>query len=229
MPNPHITVPDETPFAEFDVTASTSSFAFTFTFFDRDDLRVTVNDEELDDDEFEVTTTTAYEGGYVGGTVVLGVAIANSNLKIWSDIPPARTNDFLEGGGFRATPVNTEIDRLTARQRDMRLRFQRIPTFSSSIDRAIRSSEMGCQWTNNAASGAIEYTLPAASAGLHAWFAVANALSMTVSAHSDDTIYGTSSTGTELASSAVGSILHLVSPVTGVWVVETQNGTWALT
>src|SRR5262245_17757850 len=119
MPNPHITVPDETPLAEFVVSVSTDTFAFTFVFFDRDDLKVTVNDQLLESDEYAVTGNTGYEGGYVGGTVVLDDAVTSGTVRIYSDLPPVRLHDFLEGSGFRATAVNTEIDRLTARQRDM--------------------------------------------------------------------------------------------------------------
>jgi len=229
MPNPHITVPDETPLAEFDVTASEDEFAFDFVFFDRDDLIVTVNDKRLEDSEYEVAGTTGREGGYIGGVVTLDVAVTSSNVKVWRDILPVRSGDFLEGAGFRATPINTEFDRLTARQQDTRLRFQRVQTFSSSTDKSLLAANMGCQWTNKAASGAIEYTLPAASAGLHAWFSVVNALSLTVLCEGDEEILNAGSTGTEMASSTIGSILHLIGTDTGTWVVDSKNGTWALT
>lgn len=228
MPNPHITVPDEEPLKEYDVVVSRSEFPFTFTFFDRDDLRVTVNDRQLDADEYEVTGTTGYEGGYPGGTVTLDVAVTNSSVRIYSDLPPVRLNDFLEGGGFRATPVNTEIDRLTARQRDTRLRFQRIPTFSDSTDRPLVNADMGALWTNKAASGAIDLTLPPASAGLHVWFAVVNAFALNIVCNADDEIDDDGATGTEMLSSTVGSIFHLICVDTGTWVVDSKNGTWAL-
>lgn len=228
MPNPHITVPDETPFVEYVVTSSTTDFPFSFTFFDRDDLRVSVDDEELDDADFEVTGTTGYEGGYPGGTVVLDVAVDDVVVKIWSDIAPVRANDFLEGGGFRATPVNTEYDKLTARQRDTRLRFQRITTLSSSTSASLAATDMGTLRTNKAASGTITYTLPSASSGLHAWFAVVNAYTLNITVDSDDEIFDDGDSGATMASSTVGSIFHLIGTDNGTWVVDSKNGTWVL-
>ena len=226
----HITVPDQNPFIEYTATASQTSFAFTFTFFDATDLRVTQDGVELAQSAFEVTGTTGYEGGYPSGIVVLdSAASAGDIIRIWSETPPVRVNDFMEGAGFPARASNTELDKLTARLRDMRLRLQRIPTISKSADDALSISDMGQVFTNEGASGALDITLPDASAGLRIIVAVVQALSLNIStATSTDLIYDAGSSGDDFASSTVGSIAELVCVSDSIWLVVSKNGTWAL-
>jgi hypothetical protein len=228
MPTPHITVPDQTPLAEFAVTSSEDTFAFSFTYFDATDLRVSAAGVELSQSEFTVVGDTGYEGGYPSGTVTLDVAVANCTVLIWSEMPPVRINDFTEGGGMPARALNTELDRATARLRDMRLRQQRIPTLARATSGALTAAQAGQVWTNQGQSGTMAYTLPQASAGLIFPFAVVAAYTLQIVAHNGDTIYDATSSGTTLSASAVGCVSELKGTDDGTWMVTSKNGTWAL-
>lgn len=223
MTNPHITVPDESPSADFAVTSSEDTFAITFTVFDQTDLRVTVNSVELLQAEFDFTGTPGYEGGYPGGDVVLLTPVSNSAVRIWSEMPPARTNDFLEGTGMPARSLNTEMDRLTARARDMRLRFQRTPVLAFLTNHTLDETEAGQIFTNEGLSGSLTYTLPAASAGLLFGFAVVVAHNLVIDAAGSDTVNGS---GT-LTGSAIGDMIFLRGFDDGTWKVESSAGSWS--
>lgn len=218
----HITVPDETPSADYAVTLAQDTFIFDFTFFDQTDLRVTVNGIELQQEEFSVVGDPGYEGGYPGGTLTLNEPVADSTVRIWSDMPPARVNDFLEGTGLPARAVNTEMDRLTARMRDMLLRMQRIPVIAFALDQTLDEDDAGQIITNEGASGALTYTLPPASAGLKFGFAVVVAQDLEIAADSGETVGGASS----LTASDIGAMMFIRGFDDGTWLIESQTGTW---
>lgn len=225
----HITVPDQTPLIEYTATAAQTDFAFQFTFFDKSDLRVTVDQIELDQEEFEVAGTSGYEGGYPSGTVILDTgASAGAIVLIWSELKPVRINDFTEGGSMPARAVNTELDRLTARHRDVRLRYRRTPTISAPSDTQLSSIDAGQQWTNKGAGGTRIYTLPPASGGLRYIFSVVEAhiLRIVTDPEESDTIYNGSVGATTLESSAIGSSCEIIGTETGTWAVLSSAGTW---
>lgn len=219
----HITVPDQNPNADFAVDDAQSDFVIAFTVFDQTDLRVTVNGAELLQSEFTFVGTPGYEGGYPGGTVTLDTPVTSSTVRIWSEIPPSRTNDFLEGTGMPARALNTEMDRLTARARDMRLRFQRTPVIAHTTDHTLDETEAGQIFTNEGASGAITYTLPPASAGLSFGFAVVVAQYLNIEADGDDEIGGSASA----SGGALGDMIFLRGFDDGTWKLESSAGSWS--
>lgn len=225
----HITVPDQSPFLETTVTVSQTNFAFTFTYFDKTDLRVSVGSVELTQDDFEVNGTPGYEGGYPGGTVVLDVAVTSTTVRIWSEMPPVRVNDFNEGAGLPARAANTELDRLTARQRDMRLRLQRVPVLSfSGSSKTLVASDAGQLFTNDGKVATFTYTLPSASAGLIFAFAVNAAYALHAVCAGNDTISYSGASGTDIHALALGCYLELEAVSDTLWVVRAVNGTWSL-
>lgn len=219
----HIQVPDESPDADFAVTSAEDDFAITWTVFDQTDLRVTVNSVELLQAEFSFVGTPGYEGGYPGGTVTLNTPVSSSQVRIWSETPPARVNDFLEGTGFPARALNTELDRLTACGRDMRLRMQRTPVLAFATNHTLDADEAGQIFTNEGLSGSLTYTLPPASAGLKFTFAVVVAHDLVLDAAGADTVGGA---GT-LTGSAIGDMICIRGFDDGTWKVESSAGTWA--
>jgi hypothetical protein len=223
----HITVPDQNPFIEFAVTSSDDTFDFEFTYFDPTDLRVVIGGVELDQDEFEVIGTAGYEGGYPGGTVTLDTPAENTTVRISSQIPPVRINDFLEGAGLPARAVNTELDKATARLRDMRLLQQRIPVVSFGLAHSLVSTDAGQLFTNEGL-GALAYTLPASSAGLRYSFAVVQTATLSVAAVGGDAIKDGSSSGVTFSAAVIGCIAEIVGTDDGLWLVRSKNGTWSL-
>jgi hypothetical protein len=225
---PHVTVPDQSPFISYTVTSAEDEYRIEWTLFDKTDLRVVVGGRELAQNEFEITGDGGYEGGYPGATVTLDVAVSNTTVRIWSEMPPVRINDFTEGGGFPARALNTELDRATARLRDMRLRMQRTPTLARSTSGALTVAQAGQMWTNEGASGTLAYTLPQASAGLTFSFAVVVAQTLQILSFSGDTIYDATSSGDTLSASAIGCIIELKGTNEDTWLVASKNGTWAV-
>jgi hypothetical protein len=220
----HITVPDQTPSADFAVTSSQSDFAISFTVFDQTDLRVTVNGQELLQADFTFVGTPGYEGGYPGGTVTLDTPVTSSAVRIWSEIPPARVNDFLEGPGVPSRSINTEFDRITARMRDMRLRMERAPVIAHSSDHTLEETEAGQVFTNEGASATVTFTLPPCTSGLKYPFAVVVAHSLVISRDGSDTIGG--SAASSLTGTGIGSMIVLRGTDSGIWLIESQTGTW---
>jgi hypothetical protein len=223
---PHITVPDQIPLNEFVVTGADATFDINFTFFDKSDLRITVDNVELAQDAFEIVGTPGLEGGYPGGTVTLDVAVSSCTVLIWSEIPPVRVTDFTEGGGLPTRAANTEFDRLTARARDLRLRAQRTPVLTFNAPTVIALEDCGQLFTNLGTVAG--YTLPPASAGLTIEFAIVRAATLTIGADGTDTIRDVSSSGTAISASAIGSILRLICLTGESWSVASKNGTWAV-
>lgn len=228
MPVPHITVPDQNPFVAYTVTTAQADFRIEWTVFDQTDLRIVVGGTELAQADFVIVGDGGYEGGYPGATVTLDVAVSDTTVRIWSEMPPVRINDFNEGAGFPARSLNTELDRATARLRDMRLRLQRTPTLSRATSGALLVSQAGEMRTNEGKTATLAYTLPQAAPGLIFPFAVVAAYSLQVLANSGDAINDAGSTGTTLSSATVGCVIEVRGIDADTWLVASKNGTWAL-
>lgn len=227
MADPHVTVPDESPYLEQAVTTPASdTFNITWTVFGKADLRVAVDGVELTQGEFAFDGNAGTLGGFDGGAVVLTSAVANALVQIWSDITPARLGDFIEGRRVSMTTLNTELDKLWARMRDTRLRIQRAPVFRWQADHQLEEKESGNVNTNEDAAGAFALTLPAASTGLGYIFIVVEAFVLTVNGGS---IINGDEAGTSIASDVIGSTLALLAINDTQWVALWMNGTWTVT
>lgn len=110
----NLPIPDEQTFAEFNVsTADTGPFYFTFSIFQKADLRVSIDGVEIAQDEFSFTGTLL-SSGYKGGAVTLNDEVEDCTVIIWRDIAPVRTTDFAPAANVRVEDIDAELDRLTA-------------------------------------------------------------------------------------------------------------------
>lgn len=98
--------------------------------------------------------------------------------------------------------------------------------------KAVGDAERGRLYTNEGASGAITFNLPAASGGRHYYFYVQSANNMVITAAAGDTIRiagSVSSSGGTATNGTVGSFIHLVEINATEWVaMGTPAGTWVL-
>ena len=86
--------------------------------------------------------------------------------------------------------------------------------------------------TNEAAAGAINFTLPTATAGLTYEFYIQAAQELKVTAAAGDTIRnaGTvSAAAGDIKASTVGNLVKIVAINGTEWIVETITGTWTIT
>lgn len=115
----HITVPDEPTSTTFSVVASQSVFSVPWTYFRKEDIRVTVGGGDLAQNQFTHTGNPGTEGGFDGGTITLNAAVSNTTVVISRYVIAERTDDF--GAGPVATrDLNTALDRLIAMVQDTR-------------------------------------------------------------------------------------------------------------
>jgi hypothetical protein len=95
----------------------------------------------------------------------------------------------------------------------------------------VLAEENGTGFTNTGASGAITFALPAATAGLHYYFAVAAAQELRIDPNGTETISLPSdgvpgAAGAYLTANAIGETVHLMCATTGSWRVMGYTGTW---
>lgn len=95
----------------------------------------------------------------------------------------------------------------------------------------VTTAENGTCFTNAGASGAITFSLPAATAGLHYIFVVRAAQELRIDPNGTQTISLPSSgvpgaAGKYLVADAIGESVHLYCDTAGTWSVLGYTGTW---
>lgn len=106
----HIKMPGITPIVRFTADGVQTAFTYPFPIFASEDLKVYRNGA-LQISGFEITGA----GNTGGGTVTFDTAPAeDSIITLERDLPLERLTDFLEGGDFSASAINTELDFLVA-------------------------------------------------------------------------------------------------------------------
>lgn len=97
---------------------------------------------------------------------------------------------------------------------------------------SLTAAENGTIHTNTGASGTIALTLPAATVGLHFYFAIGAAQILQIEPASGETI-SLPSTGVAeaaddyIAADAIGETVHLMCCIAGKWQVMGYTGTWS--
>lgn len=114
-----LSIPDEQTHATFTVTTSTSAFPISFSLFEKADLRVSVDGEELDQSDFSFTGTLLDGGGYDGGTVTLNNAVDDVEVIIWRHVAPVRASNFAPSASVPVQSVDQAFNRLTAVGQDL--------------------------------------------------------------------------------------------------------------
>jgi len=119
----HITIPDQTARVQYEVVASTTTFAIPFAYFAEGDIVVYVdstlktlgalNDYTIDGDYVDVEGEDA-DFGFTGGDVVFNTGVSNCIVTIIRDVPVKRETDFSPTGQFNIEALNTELDKMTA-------------------------------------------------------------------------------------------------------------------
>ena len=105
---PDVLVADARPYVQYACDGVQTVFTYPFPILAAEDLTVV-----LDDTSTPAGIGVSGIGDDAGGTVTLSPApAAGRTLTIFRDMPIARTTDFQEAGEFRASAINTELDRL---------------------------------------------------------------------------------------------------------------------
>jgi len=104
-----LTVGDVRPRVQYTADGAQTIFAYPFPIFDAADLEIF-----FDDGGTPASHTISGVGNSSGGTVTFDAPPANgTRITIRRDMPVARNTDFQEGGDFRASVINEELDKLT--------------------------------------------------------------------------------------------------------------------
>ena len=95
----------------------------------------------------------------------------------------------------------------------------------------VKTSDVGKTFTNTGASGAIAFTLPAATVGLWYRFCVGVAQELRIDPNGTETIAlpstgAQSAAGKYIVADAIGEGVTIYCRVAGTWSVESYVGTW---
>ena len=117
----HVKIPDQQLWARYGVgsTPTKGPWPITFSFFNKADLRVSVDGAELAQNEFSFTADE-YIGGYMGGALMLSEYVSDAVVLVWRDIAPTRTTDFSPAGHVQVTAVDTAFDQAMAIAQDLK-------------------------------------------------------------------------------------------------------------
>ena len=140
----HVIMDSQRPYQAFTVlTATTGPFGFTFPFIDASDIKVyrvksgvRASLESLGI-SYTVTGAAAGDGGFNGGTVILGTAQSNCAIWVERHTDPARLTDFPNSAAFRPNALNSALDRLhgiAVEHDDILLRSIRAPVRDGPLD-----------------------------------------------------------------------------------------------
>jgi hypothetical protein len=124
-----ITITDQDTRVDYKVEATPDdTFNIPFEFFDKSDIRVSVGGTEQTSG-FTVTGNSV-QNGFSDGTLTLDIAVSNTTVSIWRDIPISRTSVFPTSGEFSITSLNTQLARIVAmlqQEHQQFLRSVRLP------------------------------------------------------------------------------------------------------
>jgi len=116
----HVTIPDEDGYVQSTASAGQTEFAFDFVAWVKDDLSVYQNGALLDPADWTVAFNPGTEGGYDGGTITLNTGATLSDaMDIVREIEASRSSDF-DASNLRYDALNTELDQLIVRDKDIR-------------------------------------------------------------------------------------------------------------
>ncbi len=106
----HVKVPAVEPLVRYVANGSQTVFTYPFSIFASEDLKIYF-DGALQTSGYDISDV----GETSGGTVTFDIAPSSGIvLTLERRLPFERLTDFLEGGGFSAAAINTELDYLTA-------------------------------------------------------------------------------------------------------------------
>lgn len=101
-----------------------SAFAITFPFWAAEDIIVSVDDVVVAQSEYSVEGAflqdgDTVEGGYGSGTLTLNAAVSSTTVTIDRLVQPLRETDLSATGPVPTRVLNSDLDRLTARDQDI--------------------------------------------------------------------------------------------------------------
>lgn len=136
-----LTIPDESSEVEYGSVTGVGPFVVDFSFFELDDVRVSVNQggvtTELTYLTDYVVAGTAVEGGYSGGSVSLIASVADATVRIWRSIAADRTTNFPLTGPLPIGELNTQLNRVFAilqEQEASRSNYLQVPDSAVAAD-----------------------------------------------------------------------------------------------
>jgi hypothetical protein len=119
-----LTIPDAVPYVEYTVGGTpTATFAVPFPITDDLDLVVRIGGAggvTLDAADYAYTPDSDVYGGYPTGEILLDVAVSDTTVEIWRDIPVYRTSEY-GSGPLSLDDLNADMARVQAQLQDVRL------------------------------------------------------------------------------------------------------------
>lgn len=123
----HIRIGDTAPRVAYIAILGQTDFPFTFPVFQSADLKVAINEVQLDSGYSVIGgTETNIQGLATDARVVLDTpSSADDRITIWRETAVLRTSDYSESGDLRANTLNTDLDRLTVYAQEQNERANR--------------------------------------------------------------------------------------------------------
>ncbi|MBI1359876.1 MAG: hypothetical protein GC155_06270 [Alphaproteobacteria bacterium] len=136
-----VTIPDEATYVEFDAS-SVGPHSFTFTYFDKTDLHVSIDGVELAQGDFSHTPDTTKDGGYDGGSITLNDAVADGAGLIWREVQTIRTTVY-GAGPLSPQSISRDMTRDVAMAQDARRDIGRSAKVAQGSDGPVLEPEEG--------------------------------------------------------------------------------------
>ncbi len=145
-------------------------------------------------------------------------------------------NVYLAGGVNVAFPANTEarleLERRGADWYEVGRENWEDVVVAATTTRVIADTEHGATFSNEGGGAEVDFTLPAARAGLRFTFVIENANGIEINAVGTDTIRtdsGVSAAAGLTESATVGATITLLAINATNWIALSQRGTWTVT
>lgn len=174
----HVQIPAFDEAITYTVTTAQSEFAIPFPFWAAADIIVEVDGVALATSAYTVAGVFVQdgdpvEGAYGSGTVTLDVAVEDCTVTIDRMVEAIRETDFAKTGAFSINTLNSDLDKLTARDQDITRRVDGVENLVDRIDPAsIAAAASSAGAIAGAASGATAGATSGGTAGAGAAEAV---------------------------------------------------------
>lgn len=162
-----------------------------------------------------------YGGGSGGGNGNGGNVDIFAGTKNGSGVQGHIT---FNGGGS-----SVELGRFSGTNLGFQYRFSVVTEASATVGspRTLTATESGITVINTGATSKVGLVFPAPVAGYHYYALVTDADGIRITQNASESVYLGTSSGTFVESTAIGSVIHMVSDGTNWFTAEAPSGTWS--
>jgi hypothetical protein len=210
-----------------------SAFTFEFPFWSADDILVYVDDVLVDAADYTVAGLAlqdgeAVEGGFGSGTVMFDTAVSDCTVKIDRMVVGDRETAFSKSSPLDMRALNGDLNRMTARQQDLKRLFEATDAGSAGVSAA--AAETAASRAEAAEASITADTAQVSSDAATSTSARVAAAASAVSAEASATAASLSALASDYYAAATANVPRGIMSTSGLTAGSGgTNGTFALT